>query len=448
MVGAKTIKRNTLSHEEVSLIKGLLNTEQYSNQEIAGLINRARGSAASDVSSGRISNIKNNQISKYRSVLAASSAALEKFLDQVAELAPSSLGPTHPSRLAKLLSVRSRDPLTLNITETEIIECKRSLNVPMKTIAAFANNRGGYLIFGVENRTWKVEGLHDDKFEKYDLNKLNQNIRDSLGICIGITPTLYEIEGRKIGVFYIAPAHTKPVIFIHNAEGQSQGQIYFRYPGEDRLIAPPDLQNIIENRIRQLSETVLAKHLATLLRFGLDNSAVLNVATGEVQGKSGSFLVDESLLPKLHFIKDGEFVERSGAPALRLIGDVTLAKPVAVYSSGEVIENYPKTYRDMLAAIRAATTAKESDIQRIIKRNKIKRDETYSHYLFSTIKDRDAYRATGKVSSSTRSLYNQAAIDFIVKELNAEKSKTSTSMNAELTITPVSQQGIQDNAPS
>lgn len=410
-------KRNTLSNSEVSVIKGLLSAGKHSNQEIAGLINRARGNAALDVSSGRITNIKKDQIAKYKDVQEASSLEVRKFLDSLAGLPSSGLNPTHPAKLAQLLPIMSRDPLALKITETEIIECKKSLNIPMKTIAAFANNKGGYLVFGVENKTWIVDGLQGDKFQKYDLNKLNQSIRDCLGICIEITPALYEIEGRKIGVFYVAPAHTKPVIFIHNADGQSQGQIYYRYPGEDRLIAPPDLQNIIENRIRQLSETILAKHIANVLRFGLENAAVLNVATGEVEGKSGSFVIDEELLPKISFVKEGEFVEKAGAPALRLIGNMTIAKPVAVYSSREVIEAYPYTYRDLIAAVKKNTNAREVDIRQIMKKMKIKRDEAYSHFLFSTIKERDTYKEVGKVSNSTRSLYNQSAIDLLSKQI-------------------------------
>jgi hypothetical protein len=58
-VGQKVAERNTLGTFEVSIIKALIAGGSYSNQEIAGLINRSHGSASTDISSGRISNIKN-----------------------------------------------------------------------------------------------------------------------------------------------------------------------------------------------------------------------------------------------------------------------------------------------------------------------------------------------------------------------------------------------------
>ena len=44
---------NSLSNYEVSIIKNLLGKPDFKNQEIAGLINRSRGDAKSDVSPGR-----------------------------------------------------------------------------------------------------------------------------------------------------------------------------------------------------------------------------------------------------------------------------------------------------------------------------------------------------------------------------------------------------------
>ncbi|MHB8287448.1 MAG: AlbA family DNA-binding domain-containing protein, partial [Caulobacteraceae bacterium] len=218
-------KRNSLSDAEVGIIKALIATGKYANQEIAGLINRARGDPASDVSSGRISNIKNDQIKKYKGIPAVEASEVEQFMAKAAPPALNDEGPLSPARLAKLLPAKPGSPGSLAITETDQIECKKSVNFVMKTIAGFANNRGGYFLFGVENGTFNVIGLPDDKFEKYDLNRLNQNVRDQLGIGLDIQVASRMIDGKKIGVAYIGPAHTKPVIFIHNADGAAQGHI-------------------------------------------------------------------------------------------------------------------------------------------------------------------------------------------------------------------------------
>ena len=235
----------------------------------------------------------------------------------------------------------------------------------MKTIAAFANNKGGYFIFGVENGSFNVVGLAGDKFEKYDLNKLNQNIRDQLGIGLEIQTATREIVGKKVGIVYIGPAHTKPVIFIHSAGDVAQGHIYYRYPGEDRLISPTDLQRLIEQRMQQLSQTILSKHLANIMRFGIENAAVMNLATGEIDGKAGAFLIDEALLPQISFVKDGEFVERSGAPTLKLIGEVAPTKATVV-AIKEALEGYPLSYTELFRQVKEATGAKQDAVNAIL----------------------------------------------------------------------------------
>ena len=101
----KTSKRNSLTDVEVAVIKALIAGGKHSNQVIAGLINRARGDAASDISSGRISNIKNGQIKKYAGILAASTRDVAKFMTKAAAPALADEGPVslnHPGYAAGL----------------------------------------------------------------------------------------------------------------------------------------------------------------------------------------------------------------------------------------------------------------------------------------------------------------------------------------------------------
>ena len=60
--------------------------------------------------------------------------------------------------------------------------------------------------------------------------------------------------------------------------------------------------------------------------LGMENAAIFDLKTGEVDGKNGSFLIDENLLPHLKFINEGQFDETEGAPSLKLLGELqTLA---------------------------------------------------------------------------------------------------------------------------
>jgi len=81
-------KRNSLTNSEVSIIKKLLDMGQHTNQEIAGLINRLRGDASNDVSSGRITNIKQDEIQKYVPVPPASDEEVAFFFRKLEAFDP------------------------------------------------------------------------------------------------------------------------------------------------------------------------------------------------------------------------------------------------------------------------------------------------------------------------------------------------------------------------
>ncbi|MBV1901090.1 MAG: ATP-binding protein, partial [Kordiimonadaceae bacterium] len=237
------------------------------------------------------------------------------------------------SNIKRLFPVSDAAETHLAIIETDQIECKKSHNLPMKTIAAFANNKGGYFVLGVENDTWKIIGLPDKKYQKFDFKKLNQNIRSQLGIGLDVTRKILKFNGKAVAIYYVEAAHTKPVIFTKSIDDVAEGHVYYRYPGEDRLISPSDLQKLIEDRLRHLSETILSKHIERLFRIGPENAAILDLSSGEVEGKGGNFVIDENLLKQLSFVKEGEFNETHGSPTLKLIGHLSPSNTPAVIGS-------------------------------------------------------------------------------------------------------------------
>lgn len=406
--------RNSLSDYEVSIIKALIATKEYSNQEIAGIINRSRGSASLDISTGRISNIKNNEIKKYSVVASASFAELECFLNLHKSTDPEPEAPLSKSALAAIIRTKAGFPNFLDITETDRIECKKSVNVPMKTLAAFANNKGGYLVFGVINGTWEIVGIDEKKYSEFDFNKLNQNILSTLGIGLEIQKCTVIANNKCIGIMHVAPAHTKPVIMTRDGDGFSQGCIYYRYPGEDRLITSSDLQNIIEQRIKNLSETILTKHLSNIMKFGISNSAILDLNTGIVDGKAGNFIIESNLLKSLSFIKDGEFVEKSGAPALKLIGEVSPANVVTKLQ--KLTDAYPYSYRDLFQKLKSMNKfVNNTIVQKIIKEKGLKDKTDYASYNFRNKLQEEEFRAKKKIPKTTPVIYNDKAIEYINK---------------------------------
>lgn len=421
-----TKKRNSLSPKEVAIIKKLLKLKRFQNQEIAGMVNRSRGEASKDVSTGRISNIKNNQIQKYNHISPASDAEVEKFIRDYksAQFSQDNLTPLGESTLVNLLPL-SQCGTKLNITETSRIECKENWATPLKTIAAFANNNGGYIVLGVKNGTWEIVGVKEKKIKKYDLNKLNQDIRSGLGVFIDVNFKILEFSGKFVVVFYIPPAHTKPVIMIRSTENYTEGAIYFRYPGEDRLIGPSELNFIIEERVRLLSQTVLQKHLSTILRIGIENAAILDLASGEVEGKAGSFLISKEILPELSFIKEGEFSEKVGAPTLKLIGNLESAKATRVHLVPEdVMRLYNLDYADVFHAVKSKiANVKQGDINEIIKVDGIKVNNNFAHPIFTSEEKQRNFNNTGTLPMGVKVRYNDRAVEHIVSRIAESRKK-------------------------
>jgi hypothetical protein len=59
-----------------------------------------------------------------------------------------------------------------------------------------------------------------------------------------------------------------------------------------------------------------------MTRVATGKEATIDLDSGEVAGTSGKFVIDKDLLSSIQFVREGEFNEAKGAPALRLIGDV------------------------------------------------------------------------------------------------------------------------------
>lgn len=63
----------------------------------------------------------------------------------------------------------------------------------------------------------------------------------------------------------------------------------------------------------------------------------MDTNSGKITGPGGTIVIDESLLPKLKFLREGEFREVGGAPALKLIGDVEIMAKGIVRPTREIV---------------------------------------------------------------------------------------------------------------
>jgi hypothetical protein len=301
----------------------------------------------------------------------------------------------HQAAIQRILASFDPQTLRLNAREGSSVEFKESFNWAnkdryAKTMAAFANNRGGYLIFGVADTPRRLTGLSTTGFETQDEAGVTAYLGSLFAPEISYEKIILEVSGLKICAIYTHKHLEKPVIAIKNDGQIREGEIYYRYSGRSEKIRYAELKALFdETKERE------RKHWMDLFqrvsKIGPGNAGVMDVVNGTIEGSGGSLLIDAELVPKLRFIREGSFSE-AGKPTLKLIGDV---RPVAVTGRKEgqaalritddptapavreetILEQYPLGYRDLVKVLRRRyrdfkETAKFHRIRQSLKNNR------------------------------------------------------------------------------
>ncbi|MBB3352970.1 hypothetical protein FHT70_002910 [Rhizobium sp. BK049] len=324
--------KRSITDQEIALIKTMLFSRRMKNRDIQFYFNRPDR----PVNSGRITQIRSGTYGP--TIPQASEEELDAFL---ALGAPSSVGvvasagepkvQTVQERAAALFEQRGRAGWFLKTHENDRTECKENFSLkpehrfadPLRSIAGLANNEGGFVFFGVKelpDGSLSVVGMGDEAFSKADPADINRCLAGALDPVPVFSAFQIELDGRSVGVIHIEKHEHPPVVATKNVNNEfREGAIYFRYVGETRVIKPGELHRIIAYR----EQMAVAEFARRMSRIAVGAAATLDLDNGKVEGKSASFLIDEDLLPKIQFLRHGEFKEETGAPALRLIGDVS-----------------------------------------------------------------------------------------------------------------------------
>lgn len=300
----------------------------------------------------------------------------------------------------------------------------------LRDFSAFANNKGGYLIFGVTDSPRKLKGLTESslqQFERIDPEKITGYLLDIFSSQITWEQTIFEYKGMSFGVFRIYQSLLKPVI-AKKDEGKDQviknGEIYYRYGGRTQKIQYSELESIINHRIEHNNLQWLDL-MAKIGKAGPMNAAILDTEKSIIEKDDAKILVlDEELAKKLKFIKKGEFVEKQGASALKLIGDIVPIDRIEIIKKirENLIREYPLTAMELVDEVKKRVPyCKQNDIYKVISENGIKDDPEYSAYNFRSKKHEDKYNVTGILPTGTPSIYKHKAIELVTKILLSEK---------------------------
>jgi len=214
--------------------------------------------------------------------------------------------------------------------ESSKLEFKESFNWNSrdkyaKSMAAFSNTKGGFIIFGIKDNPRDLVGLRNDNFENLDEAKITEYLNTVFSIEIVFEKITVTVNSKNIGILRVHQLDTKPVVCVKNDGDLKEAEIYYRYNARSQKIRYAEL-NILFDAVREKERKSWMEHFEKISKIGSANAAVMNLISGEVDGEGGKILIDKKLVSKLKFINEGSFKE-GGRPVLRLIGDV---KPVSV----------------------------------------------------------------------------------------------------------------------
>ncbi len=204
-------------------------------------------------------------------------------------------------------------------------------------------------------------------------------------------------------------------------EGRDQeiknGEIFYRYSGRTQTIMFAELNQIIESRLDTANKQWISL-MSKIARSGPSNVAILDTEKGVIEKNDDQLLlIDEELIKKIKFIKEGHFEEKRGSVALKLVGDVQSVNSFEVTKTIQkrLTDQYPLSWSEVVEGVKKQVSgAKLSLINQIIRDNDLKNNTQYSDYNFRTKIQEEVYKKSGKLPGSVASIYNENVVRFIV----------------------------------
>lgn len=264
----------------------------------------------------------------------------------------------HEAEVSKIVLAVNTTTGLLKSRESSNVEFKESFNVGStakyaKTMASFANNHGGYIVFGVKDNPREVIGLKNNNLENLNQEKFTDAINSLFSpsidwdcgtfiTCSGKTiidadsSEEIKLSEKCIGWIYAEEAERKPVIAQKSDNGEKivSGDVFYRYRARSEKIKFAEMSHIIEDRATKVREHLL-KLFEVISKSGSANLGIVDYGNGKFTTPYGvDVAFDRKLvtqvLKKAKFIKEGSFNETDGIPVIKVTGNIDLAEEVPV----------------------------------------------------------------------------------------------------------------------
>lgn len=309
--------------------------------------------------------------------------------------------------------------------ESQNLEFKENFSLAaladyFRDFAAFANNGGGYLIFGVKDkpkRELKGLGLKaSTRFDEIDPEKITGHLLETFANKIDWEHDIFKVNGKRFGIFYIHQALKKPIISKKDYKDLKNGEIYYRYGGRTQKIQHAELEVIINERIEQQNQNWLDL-VKKIGMAGPENAAILDTEQGII-GKNDKqiLVVGEELIKDFQFIKEGEFSEKDGAKTLKLVGEVKSTDKIEVIKKikENKLKEYPLSSKELWKKVKQKSPRiKQHEFYGIIKDNGIKHKPEYCGHIFRNNTMQEEYEKDKKLPSGIPCIYRDSVVDLI-----------------------------------
>lgn len=267
-----------------------------------------------------------------------------------------------------------------------------------RSLVGMANNRGGRIVFGIKDKPREPLGLSSDKFDELDPTKLNSVLLECFSSDLSYSINGFEWDGKRFGEIQVLEANIKPIVCRKShSKILREGAIYYRYRGETKEIRYPELSSLLEAE-REKEKRLWMQHIEKIGRVGPGHVHILDTASGELSIGNSTILIDQAVVDQIKFIREGQFVEKDGAPALKLVGEVS-----GVLDSDKVIYA-ERAYPYSASHVLAECSINQYDFQALSWKYKIRGNVKYHMEI-----------STGQKSKISK--YSKATVELIRAEL-------------------------------
>jgi hypothetical protein len=240
-----------------------------------------------------------------------------------------------------------------------------------RSLVGMANNKGGQIIFGIQDKPRLPFGMTNDKFSICDPAKINQTLMEYFSHEIEWDMDTLEYKSQQFGRLRVKESARKPIICKKNGDKVlKEAAIYYRYRGETKEIHFAELFDILQSE-RDKEKLLWMKHIEKIGTIGPQNIHLVDIYKGELHTDKGKILLDKELLDKIKFIKEGQFVEKGGTPTLRVVGDIS------GFVDSEAFPQTDKVYPFRAEEVQQECKINQYDLQLIFKEYKIKGNNKY-----------------------------------------------------------------------